>query len=127
MTTTAPQHKFTRLWKIGAWVLMGLAVLMLLAVVAVTVVLHSTRVHNYLLSTIQQKASEAIGTQVQLQNFALHPSNLSLDIYGLTVHGANPSPDPPLLQVAHAEAGSALSPCWIKNGISTVSSSTVQS
>ena len=105
MTTTAPQQKFTRLWKIGAWVLMGLAVLMLLAVVAVTVVLHSTRVHNYLLSTIQQRASEAIGTQVQLQNFALHPSNLSLDIYGLTVHGANPSPDPPLLQIAHAEAG----------------------
>ncbi|MGB8537133.1 MAG: translocation/assembly module TamB domain-containing protein, partial [Acidobacteriaceae bacterium] len=50
-------------------------------------------------------ASESIGTQVQLQNFALHPSNLSLDLYGLTVHGAAPYPDPPLLQVAHAEAG----------------------
>ncbi len=109
MSTTEPQHKFTgphaRLWKAGLWIIMGLAALMVLAVVAVTVLLHSTRFHNYLLSTVQKKASESIGTQVQLQNFVLHLSNLSLDLYGLTVHGANPYPDPPLLQVAHAEVG----------------------
>src|SRR5271156_4520085 len=109
MTTTTPRHKLslpqTRLWKAGAWIVVGLAVLMVLALVAVTVVLHSARFHNYLLSTVQKKASESIGTQVQIQNFAFHLSNLSLDIYGLTVHGAAPYPDPPLLQVAHAEAG----------------------
>src|ERR1700693_1109307 len=89
---------------------------MVLALVAVTVVLHSTRFHNYLLSTVQKKASESIGTQVQIQNFALHLTNLSLDLFGLTVHGANPYPDPPLLQVAHAEVGvrivSALHKKW---------------
>ena len=42
---------------------------------------------------------------MQLENFALHLSNLSLDLYGVTVHGADPYPDPPLLQVAHAEVG----------------------
>src|ERR1700722_3645555 len=84
---------------------MGLAALLVLAVIAVTVVLHSARFHNYVLSTVQKKASESIGTRVQLQNFALHLSTLSLDLYGLTVQGANPYPDPPLLQVAHAEAG----------------------
>jgi translocation and assembly module TamB len=109
VSTTGPQHKFTgphaRLWKVTAWIFMGLAVLVVLAFVAVTVVLHSARFHNYLLSTVQKKASESIGTQVQLQNFALHLSSLSLDLYGLTVHGANPYPDPPLLQVAHAEVG----------------------
>ena len=109
MNTSAPQQRFTgphaRLWKVGAWAVAGLAALLVLAVVTVTVVLHSARFHNYVLATIQQKASESIGTQVQLQNFALHPANLSVDLYGLTVHGANPYPDPPLLQVAHAEAG----------------------
>jgi translocation and assembly module TamB len=109
VSTTSPHRKFTgshrRLWKVGAWVFMGLTVLMVLALAAVTVVLHSERFHNYLLSTVQKKASESIGTQVQLQNFALHLSNLNLDLYGLTVHGANPYPDPPLLQVAHAEVG----------------------
>jgi translocation and assembly module TamB len=109
VSTTSPHRKFAgshrRLWKVGAWIFMGLTVLMVLALAAVTVVLHSARFHNYLLSTVQKKASESIGTQVQLQNFALHLSNLSLDLYGLTVHGANPYPDPPLLQVARAEVG----------------------
>src|ERR1700730_13946500 len=109
MSTTSPHRKFTgphaRLWKVGAWIFMGLAVLMVLTLVAVTVVLRSARFHSYLLQTVQQKASESIGTRVQLQNFVFHPSNLSLDLYGLTVHGANPYPDVPLLQVAHAEVG----------------------
>ena len=79
--------------------------LLVIAAIAVTCVLHSARFHNYVLATVQKKASESIGTQVQLQNFALHLSNLSLDLYGLTVHGAAPYPNPPLLQVAHAEVG----------------------
>ncbi len=109
MSTTVPQRSMTgrhaRLWKVGTWIVGGLAALLALAVVVITVVLHSARFHDYILSTVQKKASETIGTQVQLQNFALHLSNLSLDLYGLTVHGANPYPDPPLLQVAHAEVG----------------------
>jgi translocation and assembly module TamB len=91
--------------KVAAWVVISVAALLVVAGIAVTVVLHSARFHNYLLSTVQQRASESIGTQVQLQNFALHLSNLSLDLYGLTVHGADPYPNPPLLQVAHAEVG----------------------
>ena len=79
--------------------------LVLIAAIAVTVVLHSARFHNYVLATVQKKASDSIGTQVQLQNFALHLSNLSLDLYGLSVHGAAPYANPPLLQVAHAEVG----------------------
>jgi translocation and assembly module TamB len=91
--------------KVLVWVAGSVVVLLVLAAIAVTVVLHSARFHNYVLNTVEKKASESIGTQVQLQNFALHLSNLSLDIYGLTVHGAEPYPNPPLLQVAHAEAG----------------------
>ncbi len=91
--------------RVAAWIAVGLVALLVIAAIAVTVVLHSARFHNYLLATVQKKASESIGTQVQLQNFALHLSNLSLDLYGLTVHGAAPYPDPPLLQVAHAEVG----------------------
>ena len=50
-------------------------------------------------------ASEQLGTRVDLQNFTLHLSTLSLDIYGLTVYGAEPYPDPPLLQIQHVQAG----------------------
>jgi translocation and assembly module TamB len=90
--------------------------LLIVAGIALTAVLHSARFHRYVLHTAQQRASESLGTQVQLQNFAVHFSNLSLDLYGLTVHGAEPYPDPPLLQVAHAEVGvrivSVLSRKW---------------
>ena len=113
MSTATPHHKVTpesrqahsRLWKIAAWVAISVVALLVVAGIAITVVLHSARFHNYVLSTVQKKASESIGTQVQLQNFALHLSNVSLDLYGLTVHGADPYPNPPLLQVAHAEVG----------------------
>ena len=103
--TPQPAPPSRRWRKLGAWVLFGVATLLVLATVVVTVVWHSARFHNYLLSTVQKRASESLGTQVQLQNFALHLSHLSLDLYGLTVHGADPYPNPPLLQVAHAEVG----------------------
>ena len=62
--------------------------------------LHSERFHNYLLKTAQQKASEALGSQVQMQGFAFHLSGLSptVDLYGVIVDGAAPYADPPLLQ-----------------------------
>src|ERR1700734_3357390 len=91
--------------KVAAWIAVGLLALLVIVAIAVTVVLHSARFHNYVLATVQKKASESLGTQVQLQNFALHLSNLSLDLYGLTVQGAALYPAPPLLQVAHAEVG----------------------
>ena len=59
-----------------------MAALLVIAAIAVTVVLHSARFHNYVLATVQKKASESLGTQVQLQNFALNLSNLSLDFTG---------------------------------------------
>ena len=77
------------------------------------------RFHNYVLSAVQKKASESLGTQVQLQNYASHLANLSLDVYGLTVHGADPYPNPPLLQVAHAEAGVRIVSVLHRSGIST--------
>jgi translocation and assembly module TamB len=100
--TPAPHSRWR---KAAAWSAAGIFGLLALVVIAVAVMLHSARFHNYVLSTVQKRASDAIGTQVQLQNFALHLSNLGLDLYGVTVHGAAPYPDPPLLQVAHAQVG----------------------
>ena len=99
-----PRHP-SRMRKAGAWVFAGLLGFLILAAIVVVMVLHSVRFHNYVLSYAQKKASETLGVQVQLQNFALNLSNLSVDLYGLTVHGAAPYANPPLLQVAHAEAG----------------------
>jgi translocation and assembly module TamB len=101
----APGPRQPRLRRVAAWIAISVVALLVVVGIAVTVVVHSARFHNYVLSEVQKRASDSIGTQVQLQNFALHLSNLSLDLYGLTVHGAAPYTNPPLLQVAHAQVG----------------------
>jgi len=73
--------------------------------IAVSAFINSSGGHAYLLRLIQQKASESLGVGVRLQNFSVHLSSLSVDLYGLTVDGAGSHPAPPLLQVQHAEAG----------------------
>lgn len=114
--SAAASGRKARWWKIAAWVAGGVSTLVIIALLAVVFVLRSASVHRYLLSEAQKRASTAIGTRVQLQDFALNLSHLTLDVYGLTVHGAAPYPDPPLLQVAHAEVGvrivSVLSRKW---------------
>jgi translocation and assembly module TamB len=92
-------------WRAVGWFFTGLLVLLALAVGALDVLLHSQRVHDYALAIVQQKASERLGTKVTLENFTIHLHNLSLDLYGLTVDGAKPYADPPLLQVQHAHIG----------------------
>jgi translocation and assembly module TamB len=87
-----------------AWVVASVVVLVVLVALTATILLHSTRFHNYVLSTVEKQATDSLSTPVHLQNFTLHLSNLSLDIYGLTVTGAAPYRNPPILQVEHAQA-----------------------
>jgi len=94
-----------RLARIAAWVWGGTMILTLLLFIAVTVALHSTRVHNAILRSVESQAGDSLGVRVQLQNFAPHFSTLSLDLYGVAVDGASPYPNPPFLQVQHAEVG----------------------
>ncbi|HEY4046954.1 MAG TPA: translocation/assembly module TamB domain-containing protein [Acidobacteriaceae bacterium] len=92
-------------FRIAGWIAAGLAVLILLVATTTAIVLHTTWFHNYVLLEVQKQASKQLDTKVELQNFTLHLSKLSLDLYGLTVHGAAPYANPPLLQVEHLEVG----------------------
>lgn len=102
---------------------MGLVVLVLLAVVAVVLLLHSQRFHNYILAVAQEKASAALGSQVKARDFALHFSGISpmVDMYDVVVNGAEPMPNPPLLQVDHIRIGltvtSLLRRTWYLNDV----------
>ena len=103
-----PRPPRRALWK---KILRGLAaalgILVILVVAGIYVLLHNARFHAYVLRTVQQRASAALGSQVQLRNYALTWSGISptLDLYGVVVHGAAPYPDPPLLQLDHARVG----------------------
>lgn len=92
-------------WKPVVWALGILLILVLVVGVGVYVLLRSAAFHNYVLRTAEQKASDSLSTGVQLQNFVIHPGNLSLDLYGLRVNGAGPGANLPLLQVDHIRLG----------------------
>lgn len=77
----------------------------ILGAIALSAFVNSSRGHAYLINLVQQQATESLGVAVRLQNFSLHLSTLSLDLYGLTIDGVGPHPNPPLLQIQHAQAG----------------------
>jgi len=100
-----PRDRRNLIRKIVVVSIATLFVLVLIAATSIAVLLNNRRFHDYLLRTAQTQASESLGVRVQIQNFAVNLSNLSLDLYGITVDGAVPYANPPLLQVDHAEAG----------------------
>lgn len=77
----------------------------LLGAMALTFLVNSKAGHNYLQRLIENKATAALGVGVHLENFTLHLSNLSADVYGVTVDGASPHSYPPLLEVEHGHVG----------------------
>jgi translocation and assembly module TamB len=91
-----------RLWRRALLLITGcIGFVFLVLILGVVALLHNARFHRYLLRKTDQMASQRLGTRVTLQNFSIHLSSLSLDLYGLTVDGAAPYSDPPLLQVQH--------------------------
>lgn len=103
-TTQARAHR--SLWlRAAAWIAAGIVLLLVLLVASAALLLQSSSVHAYLLRRAEHAASARLGTRVSLQNFAVHFSTLTLDLYGLTIDGAPPYPQPPLLQVQHATIG----------------------
>lgn len=89
------------------WFAIGIGALIVLVVLVTAVLLRSDRSHAYLLRTAQQKATEALGSQAQMRDFAVHWSGISptIDLYGVVVQGAAPYPHPPLLQADAIHVG----------------------
>jgi len=84
-------------------------------------VLHSSRVHNYVISTVEQQASDSLNAQVRIRNFNLNLRNLSFDMDGVTVHSTETDPEKPLLSVDRLQANikilSLLQRTWYFNEI----------
>jgi translocation and assembly module TamB len=81
--------------------------LSVLVVFGTGLLLRSDRFHAYLLRTAQQKATEALGSQAQMRDLAVHWSGISptIDLYGVLIKGAAPYSDPPLLQADAIHVG----------------------
>lgn len=101
---TRERHR-NRWLRIVGWIAGCVALLVVVVIVFVSILLYSPKAHNYLLRLVENKASDALGTRVTLQNFTIHPATLSADVYGIVIDGASPHPTPPLLLVRHAAVG----------------------
>ncbi|HEX4285577.1 MAG TPA: translocation/assembly module TamB domain-containing protein [Terracidiphilus sp.] len=108
----AEPHRTSVLKRTAIWIGAGVAAALLLIALVVAVVLTNPSLHRYVQSTLEKQVSASLGVQVNLQDFALHLSSLSVDLYGVTIHGAQPYANPPLLQVEHLKAGIGITSVW---------------
>jgi len=94
-----------RLRNVAKRIIVFVAFPIIIGTLMLPVLLNNPRFHSLVINKFQQQASDSLGVPVQLQNFSLHLSTLSLDLYGITVSGAAPYQHPPLLQLQHIQAG----------------------
>jgi translocation and assembly module TamB len=96
------------------WIGGGFTVLILLVIIGIFVLLHSSRFHAYLLQTAQVKATQALGNQVQFRDYAFRWSGVapSIELYDIVVHGTAPYADPPLLQADVFRVQVTISSLW---------------
>jgi translocation and assembly module TamB len=60
-------------------------------------ILRSPAFHDYVLTKIEETASQSTGAKVQIQNFSFRASTLTADAYGIVVHGTEGQSARPLL------------------------------
>jgi translocation and assembly module TamB len=90
--------------RVAAWIWLGFTAAGILAAFSLAMLVNNPQFHAYLIRKAEASAGDSLGVRVQLKNFALHLDALRVDLYGLTIDGASPYPNPPLLQIDHAEA-----------------------
>lgn len=102
------RRKEPRKWTRVLLVTCGAVVsLVLILGASVLLLLKSDSFRRYALARAERQASEALGAPVRVQTYHLQFSGLSptLDLYGISVEGAQPHPTPALLQVEHVRIG----------------------
>ncbi|MGI9103131.1 MAG: translocation/assembly module TamB domain-containing protein [Terriglobales bacterium] len=96
-----PPHR--RAWwkRVLGWTAAIIAALIVLVVIALVVLLRTSAGQRYVLRTVQEKVTAALGTNVRIGSYGLHFSGISptVDLNNVVVAGAPPYTTPPLLTV----------------------------
>ncbi len=99
-------NKVKKWKKIVLWALAGIVVLVVGAVITLVMLLnHSEGFRRSILAKVEKSIQESTGARLEVRDFNLRLSNLSLDLYNVVVHGAEADPNQPLLQVDHLQVG----------------------
>src|ERR1051326_4754827 len=92
--------------KIVLWSLAGVIVLIFGAVTTLILLLeHSEGFRRQILGKVQNSLQESTGGRLEVGDFKLRLSNLTLDIYNIVLRGRETDPNKPLLQADHLQVG----------------------
>ncbi len=92
--------------KIVLWSLAAIIVLLVGTVVTLVLLLdHNEGFRHSILAKVEKSLHESTGAQLEVRDFSLRLSNLSLDLYNVVVHGTESDPSKPLMAVDHLQVG----------------------
>lgn len=91
--------------RLARWAATSLLIPIAVIVVAILALTHIPSLRKFVLRVAEQKLSASVGARIQVRDFALSLSQLTLDLYSVTVNGTAPYAEPPLLTVDHIGLG----------------------
>ncbi len=92
--------------KIILWSLAAIIVLLVGTLVTLVLLLdHNEGFRHSILAKVENSVRESTGARLELRDFNLRLSNLSLDLYNVVVHGTESDPSQPLMAVNHLQVG----------------------
>jgi len=92
--------------KIVLWSLAATLVLLVGGVVTLVFLLdHNEGFRHSILAKVEKSVRESTGARLEVRDFNLRLSNLSLDLYNVVVHGTEADPGQPLMAVDHLQVG----------------------
>jgi len=90
--------------KIVLWSLAAIVVLLVGGVATLVFLLdHNEGFRHSILTKVETSVRESTGARLEVRDFNLRLSNLSLDLYNVVVHGTEPDPSQPLMAVDHLQ------------------------
>jgi translocation and assembly module TamB len=102
---TSPRPPRYRILRLVLSIAACLVLLIIVCAAGLVALVNVDGVHRYLIGLAERQASDELGVRVQLENFTLHLSTLSVDLYGISVDGSPSYQGPRLLTVDHVAVG----------------------
>jgi translocation and assembly module TamB len=99
--------KVKKRWKkIVLWSLAGLVALVIVVVCGLVLLLdHNAGFRHDILAKVENSVQESTGARLEVGDFNLRLSNLTLDIYNVVLRGRKADPSRPLLAADHLQVG----------------------
>ena len=98
-------RKLRKWQKIALWFSLVSTILTVGIGITLLLLLHNENFRRSILTRVESSIQESTGARLEVRDFSLRLSNLSLDLYNVVVRGTENDSSRPLLQVDHLQGG----------------------